>query len=134
MVSYDEENRKNDAFATRTSYTKNRYPTLLIKRPVKNVELHRSFAIPTNPEISAFECCYAARGDFLYHQRVGRRRRLAAKTFKCLKIGVAGRMNCRKSNRPRILQPLVPPAIYEALICTIICLYSRTDNWSIERW
>ena len=64
---------KTTHFATRTSYAKTRYPTLLTKRPVKNVKLHRSFSILTNPEISAFKGRDAALGDFLYHQRVGRK-------------------------------------------------------------
>ena len=68
MVSYDEENRKNDAFATRTSYAKTRYPTLLTKRPVKNVKLHRSFSFSTNLDISALDGGDAVPGGFLYHQ------------------------------------------------------------------
>ncbi len=101
MVSYDEENRKNDAFATRTSYAKNRYPTLLIKRPVKNVKLHRSFSFSTNPKISAFEGRDVAREDFLYHQRVGRKVQTTPKTVKYLNKGVVGRISCRKVNESK---------------------------------
>ena len=66
---------------------------------------------PTNIEILAFEGRDVAREDFLYHQWVGRKSRMTPKPVKCLNIGVAGRMIWRKANKPRTLQPLVPPLI-----------------------
>lgn len=46
---------------------------------------------------------------------------MTPKPVKCLNIGVAGRMNCRKSNRPRTLQPLVPPEMKGEKCCIEHC-------------
>ena len=133
MISYDEENRKNDAFATRTSYAKTRYPTLLTKRPVKNVKIHRSFPFSANRGIWAFEGRSLRFGGRKYQRRVGRTRKNGLNFKRCLEYGLASRTPSRNANNRLALQPLVPQLILEAAKCTIIFLYSGTVIQAIKR-